>query len=105
MRLQPVLVAAGRPAVAGGGGADDDKRAQRPPAAVDLTVSSPSDMATVRAESVEVRGTGARASAAVRVLGRRAAVSGGGTFKAKASLEPGANVIDVMATASARGPA
>jgi hypothetical protein len=105
MRLQPVLVAACLAAVAGGCGGDDDQRAQRPPAAVDLTVSAPSDMATVRAESVEVQGTVAPANAAVMVLGQRAAVSAGGTFKAKVALEPGANVIDVMATAPARGPA
>jgi hypothetical protein len=105
MRLQPVLVAACLAAVAGGCGGDDDPRAQRPPAAVDLTVSSPNDMATVRAESVEVQGTVAPASAAVMVLGQRAAVSTGGTFKVKVALEPGANVIDVMATAPARGPA
>jgi glucodextranase-like protein/PASTA domain-containing protein len=105
MRLQPVLIAACLAAVAGGCGGDDDKQAQRTPAAVDLTVSSPSDMATVRAESVEVQGTVAPANAAVMVLGQRAAVSGGGTFKAKVALEPGANVIDVMATAPVRGPA
>ena len=44
------------------------------------------------------------ASAAVTVLGQRAAVSGGGTFSATVALQPGANVIDVMATARGRGP-
>jgi beta-lactam-binding protein with PASTA domain len=38
------------------------------------------------------------------VLGSEASVSGG-TFTAEVSLEPGANVIDVMATARGRGPA
>jgi beta-lactam-binding protein with PASTA domain len=41
----------------------------------------------------------------VLVLGQRASVSGGGTFTATVPLQPGANVIDVMATAGARGPA
>ena len=59
----------------------------------------------MRSESVEVQGTVVPASAAVLVLGQRAPVSGGGTFKAKVALEPGANVIDVMATAQGRGPA
>jgi hypothetical protein len=41
----------------------------------------------------------------VLVLGQRAAVSGGGTFSTTVPLQPGTNVIDVMATASGRGPA
>jgi glucodextranase-like protein/PASTA domain-containing protein len=105
MRLPNVLVLACLAAVAAGCGGDDNQRAQRPPAAVDLTVSSPSDNATVRSEAVDVQGTVAPANAAVMVLGQRAAVSGGGTFKAKVALEPGTNVIDVMATAGGRGPA
>jgi hypothetical protein len=105
MRLRPVLLVACLAAVAGGCGGDGEKRAQRAPAAVDLTIRSPNDMATVRGESVEVTGTVAPASSAVLVLGQRAAVSGGGTFKATVALEPGANVIDVIATAPARGPA
>jgi glucodextranase-like protein/PASTA domain-containing protein len=105
MRLPNILVLACLAAVAAGCGGDDNRRAQRPPAAVDLTVSTPNDNVTVRTESVQVRGTVAPASAAVLVLGQRAAVSGGGTFKAKVALEPGPNVIDVMATAQGRGPA
>jgi hypothetical protein len=105
MRLQPVLLIACLAAAAAGCGGDDPKRAQRPPAAVGLKVSAPDDMSTVRAESVEVKGTVAPASAAVMVLGQRAAVSGGGTFSTTVALQPGANVIDVMATASGRGPA
>jgi hypothetical protein len=105
MRLLKTLVLACLAAVAAGCGGDDNPRPQRPPAAVDLTVSAPGDNTTVRSESVEVEGTVAPASAAVLVLGQRAAVSGGGTFKAKVALEPGANVIDVMATAQGRGPA
>lgn len=62
-------------------------------------------MATVREETVDVQGTVAPANADVLVLGQKAPVSGGGTFSATVALEPGANVIDVMATAPGRGPA
>ena len=41
------------------------------------------------------------AGAAVRVMGERANVSGG-NFRAQVALEPGANVIDVIATARGR---
>jgi hypothetical protein len=105
MRACSVLVLACLAATAGGCGDDGKERAQRPPAPVDLRVTAPADMATVRAESVEVQGTVEPAGAAVLVLGQRAPVSGGGTFRAKVPLEPGANVIDVMATAPRRGPA
>jgi Glucodextranase, domain B/PASTA domain len=105
MRLQPVLVIACLAAAAAGCGGDGDKRPQRAPAAVDLTVSAPDDMSTVRAESVAVKGTVSPAGAAVTVLGQKAAVTGGGTFSATVPLQPGANVIDVMATAAGRGPA
>jgi hypothetical protein len=105
MRTGPVLVLVCLAAAAAGCGGDEQPRAQRPAPAVDLKVVSPSDMATVRAETVEVHGTVEPAGAAVLVLGQRAPVSGGGTFSATVPLEPGANVIDVMATASGRGPA
>jgi hypothetical protein len=105
MRLPPILLLACLAAAAAGCGSGGEPKVQRPPAAVDLKVSSPEDMSTVRAESVEVKGTVSPASAAVLVLGQRAAVSGGGTFSATVPLAPGANVIDIMATASGRGPA
>jgi hypothetical protein len=105
MRCSSVLVLACLATVAAGCGGGEKPRAPRTPRAVDLKVSAPRDLATVRAESVEVSGTAVPASAAVTVLGQRAAVSGGGTFSATIALQPGANVIDVMATASGRGPA
>jgi hypothetical protein len=91
-------------AVAGCGG-EDPPRAQKPQTPVALRISAPSDMTTVRSETVEVRGTVQPAGAAVLVVGQKAPVSGGGEFTATVALEPGANVIDVMATASGRGPA
>jgi hypothetical protein len=89
--------------IAGCGG-DGEERAQRAPPAVALAVTAPDDGSVVRTETVEVRGTVEPAAAAVRVLGREAAVSGG-TFTAEVALDPGANVIDVIAAARGRGPA
>src|SRR5215218_3690388 len=105
MYARSVLVVACLAAAAAGCGGDKEPRAQRPAPAVDLSVTAPNDMATVRAETVEVAGTVEPASADVLVLGQKAPVSGGGSFSATVSLEPGANVIDVMATAPGRGPA
>jgi PASTA domain-containing protein/glucodextranase-like protein len=103
MYARSVLVVACLAAAAAGCGGDNKQpRAQRPAPAVDLRVSSPDDMDTVRAENVEVSGTVEPAGAVVTVMGQRAPVSGGGTFNAMVPLEPGANVIDVMATASGR---
>jgi hypothetical protein len=105
MRAQPFLVLACLAAASAGCGGGGERKPQRPPAAVDLKVSTPDDMSTVRAESVEVRGTVVPARAAVTVLGQRASVSGGGTFSATVALQPGSNVVDVMATAAGRSPA
>jgi hypothetical protein len=71
---------------------------------VQLDVDEPNDMAVVQSDSVEVRGTVEPAGASVRVLGDEAEVSGG-TFSAEVALEPGANVIDVIATARGRSTA
>jgi Glucodextranase, domain B/PASTA domain len=88
-----------------GGSGDNSKRAQRPAPAVELKVTEPADMTTVRSETVTVKGTVTPAGAAVLVVGQKAPVSGGGSFTATVPLEPGANVIDVMATAAGRTPA
>jgi hypothetical protein len=106
MRALPVLVfACIAAAVAGCGGGGEPRAQTRPPSPVELDVTSPDDMATVRTATVEVRGTVTPAGAVVRVLGQPATVSGGGTFSARVPLDPGNNVIDVMATARRRGPA
>jgi Glucodextranase, domain B/PASTA domain len=104
MRACSVLVIACLAAAASGCGGDDGERAQRPPVPVDLDVSSPADDAVMRDASVEVRGTVEPAGSAVRVMGRAADV-GGSTWSADVALEPGANVIDVIATARGRAPA
>jgi hypothetical protein len=106
MRVPPVLVSACLAAAAAGrgGGGGGEPRAARPPAPVVLEVTSPADTAVVRTETVTVRGSVEPADAAVRVLGRTADVHGG-RFRVRVPLEPGANVIDVIATARGRAPA
>jgi hypothetical protein len=103
MRVPTLLILACLVTAAGCGG-DDNERAQRPPAPVQLDVNEPNDMAVVQSETVEVRGTVEPAGASVRVLGDEASVSGG-TFSAEVALDPGANVIDVIATARGRSTA
>jgi hypothetical protein len=71
---------------------------------VRLAITSPSDEAVVRATQVELRGTVSPASATVTVEGRRAAVAGG-AFHATVGLQPGTNVVDVMASAGDARPA
>ena len=105
MRPLPVLMFACLAAAVAGCGGGDEPRAQAPPKPVELDLTAPYDMATVRTATVEVRGTVVPAGAVVRVLGHAATVSSGGTFAARVALEPGDNVIDVMATARGRGPA
>lgn len=104
MRAHQVLVIACLTAVTAGCGGDDGERAQRTPVPVELDVSTPADDSLVRDETVEVRGTVEPAGAAVRVMGRAAEVTAG-AWSAEVALEPGPNVIDVMATARGRGPA
>ncbi len=107
MRVLPLLAVpclAALAAVATGCGGDPESRAARASAPVALEVSVPSDTAVVRGDSVDVTGSVRPADSAVRVLGRPASVSGG-TFTANVPLEPGANVIDVMASARGRDPA
>jgi hypothetical protein len=92
-------------AVAGAGcGSGGGDRAARVLAPVALTVSAPSDLSTTRRTYVTVRGTVEPAGAAVTVLGRPAEVVGG-SLSARVDLQPGANVIDVAATAPGRAPA
>jgi hypothetical protein len=105
MHARPLLALAVLAAAVAGCGGGNEPRAQKPVPPVELDVTAPDDMATVRAAAVEVRGTVVPAGAVVRVLGKPATVTGGGTFTARVSLQPGDNVIDVMATAHGRGPA
>jgi hypothetical protein len=103
MRVPTLLIVACL-ATASGCGGDGNERAQRPLAPVKLNVNEPNDMAVVQSDTVEVQGTVEPAGATVRVLGDEAEVSGG-TFRAQVALDPGPNVIDVIATARGRGTA
>jgi hypothetical protein len=104
MRARPLHAACVAVLLAGGCGGDGEPRAARAPAPVALDVSVPADMAVVRADVIEVSGSVEPDGARVRVLGEPAHVLAG-TFTAAVPLEPGANVIDVMATARGREPA
>jgi hypothetical protein len=102
-RVLPLLaacVAATLTACGGGGAADPPAR---PLAQVHLQVSAPGDGASTRETSVTVRGTVEPAGASVRVMGQPAEVVGE-SFTADVDLRPGANVIDLAATAPHRGP-
>jgi hypothetical protein len=85
------------------GACGGDKPAE-PVGTVRLQVSAPQDFGTVRTDSVEVRGTVRPASATVTVRGERAEVSGG-VWSAQVGVEPGVNVVDVLASAGRARPA
>jgi PASTA domain/Glucodextranase, domain B len=83
------------------GGGDQPATAVAP---VRLQVTSPGDQDAVRSEGVEIRGTVTPSSATVTVRGQRADVAGG-SWAAQVSLEPGVNVVDVLASAGRARPA
>jgi Glucodextranase, domain B/PASTA domain len=89
-------------AVVGGCGGED-KPPPKPPRTVALTIQQPGDTSTVASGTIDVRGTVEPATAQVRVLGRPATVSAG-SFSIQVPLEPGANVVDVIASAPRRTP-
>jgi PASTA domain/Glucodextranase, domain B len=91
-------------AVVGGCGGDDSKKSAKAPRPVALPTDQPGDTATVHSGIVAVHGTVEPAGAQVRVLGRPATVSGR-SFDVGVPLEPGANVVDVIASAPRRAPA
>ena len=71
---------------------------------VRLQVLSPPDAAVVEGDEVTLRGRVSPAAAEVKVRGEAAAVRAG-AWTADVELDPGANVIDVSASARARRPA
>jgi len=87
-------------ALLGGCGGDDPAPA-RPLQPVRLQITAPADEAIVRGGNVDVRGRVTPAVAEATVLGRPALVTQG-RFTVVVPLEPGANVIDVIATAPRR---
>lgn len=76
----------------------------KPAGRVHLQVTSPPDGALVLGETVDVRGRVSPATGHVLVLGRPALVAQG-SFVVTVPLEPGANVVDVAASAGRRTPA
>lgn len=71
---------------------------------VHLQVTAPQDLDAVRNGTVDVRGTVRPASASVTVRGAPARVSAG-QWSAQISLQPGVNVVDVMASDGRAQPA
>jgi Glucodextranase, domain B/PASTA domain len=82
-------------------GGDDAPPKNEPQVA--LAITSPTDAGTMRSGVATVTGTVKPARAHVSVLGKDVDVSGG-TFSADVDLEPGANLIDVAASANGRRP-
>jgi hypothetical protein len=100
--MRPLLLAVATGALAvlvgcGGG-------ASPAPPSVRLGITAPGDGGVVRGASVEVRGTVRPAGADVTVRGKAAEVDGT-TFRARVALDPGVNVIDVLAGAGDARPA
>jgi PASTA domain-containing protein/glucodextranase-like protein len=80
-------------ALVGCGGGSTPKQ---PP--VRLTLAAPSDGARLLQDTVHISGTVSPATSTVTVEGRRVTVSGG-SFDTEVPLDPGQNVVDVMAGA------
>lgn len=74
-------------------------------APVRLQVTAPPDQGTVRDSSVAIEGTVSPTNATVVVRGQKASVSSGGTWSAQVDLEPGVNVVDVLASSGRARPA
>src|SRR5215213_5208857 len=81
----------------------DDPDPPRDEPDVRLTLTGPADAAVTRSDTVEIAGNVKPARAAVQVRGEDVAVDGG-EFRTEVELEPGANLIDVAASANGRRP-
>jgi hypothetical protein len=95
------VLAVGSAVVAGCGG--EDRPPRQPSKHVRLQITAPADGSTLRRGTADVRGSVSPRSSSVSVLGRPALVSDG-RFTVVVPLDPGVNVIDVMATAPRRLP-
>jgi len=76
----------------------------KPAPPVRLTIDSPSDSALLRESSVEVSGSVSPRGTSVSVEGRRVRVTAG-HFATTVSLEPGTNLVDVLAGRRGSRPA
>ncbi|MDX6716476.1 MAG: hypothetical protein QOH30_3034 [Baekduia sp.] len=79
-------------------------RPAAPIAPVHVAVTAPGDLSAVRTDHVQVQGTVRPARADVTVGGARVGVSGG-TWSASVALQPGVNLVDVLASAGRARPA
>jgi hypothetical protein len=70
---------------------------------VRVTIAAPGDQSSTRADTLTVRGSVSPVDASVQVLGQPADVVAG-TFTVRVPLQPGANVIDLAATAKRHAP-
>jgi hypothetical protein len=102
MRVVLILAGAACALAVSACGGDASSSASGTP--VRLTITAPEDLGSVRETSVQVRGTVRPASAEVIVRGEHAQVSGG-AWSAQVRLEPGVNVVDVLASAGRARPA
>lgn len=68
-----------------------------------IQVTSPSNGATINANTVTIRGTVSPSNATVQIAGQPAAV-GNGVFTGSTSLQQGKNSIDVIASAPGKSP-
>jgi len=75
-----------------------------PAKAISIKITAPEDGSVVRTGSTSVRGTVDPPDASVQVAGKPAQVANG-IFSATASLQPGDNTLDVIATAEGAKPA
>jgi hypothetical protein len=97
-----ILATAASAALLAGCGAGSD--AGTPLRSVRLSVAQPGDADVVRGERVAVIGRVDPPGAVVTVRGQRAALRDG-RFRADVALDPGTNVVDVLASAPGRRPA
>jgi hypothetical protein len=102
--IAPLIAACAALPLVACGGSGGTARTTRPLAQVHLRVTAPGDSLTTRGTSVTVRGSVDPPGASVQVLGHPAEVVGS-RFTSQVDLQPGANVIDVAASAPQRGPA
>jgi hypothetical protein len=85
-------------AACGGGGDDEPRKPVR------VVMTGPGDGSVVRDDEVELTGSVTPAGALVSVQGEPVDVSAG-AFSARVPLDPGGNVVDVMASADGMAPA
>jgi hypothetical protein len=100
-RASPLLIVLLATVPVAGCGASAKRAGTGPP--VRVTIAAPGDQSSTRADTLTVRGSVSPADASVQVLGQPADVVAG-AFTARVPLQPGANVIDLAATAKGHGP-